>query len=331
MYCSTDYLYITARVRSLERSLLNRERMERMLEARSDEDASKVLAECGYGDVSVASADDLEQVLSEGRGNMFSFLKHVVPNRTLLDVFRLKYDYHNLKAILKSEAKALDAEVLMIDSGRVRLKSMIEMIQQDDTRDLPKIMRAAAIEARDVLARTGDPQLSDMILDQAFFSEMREMAALSESEFLQGYVKLMIDVTNLRSLVRAVRIGRGIDFLRALMVKGGKFDTGRLISLAVSDASLYDFYYKSPLEEAAAAGEPAMRGETPLTAFERLCDEALVKYLKRSKLVAFGDQPLIAYLAAKEAEAVSIRTIMSGRKAGVSHEVIRERLREAYV
>jgi V/A-type H+-transporting ATPase subunit C len=305
--------------------------MERMLEARTDEEAAKVLSECGYGDVIISSADDLEQALSLGRYDMLSLLERVIPDRKLTDVFRVKYDYHNLKAILKSEAKSLNPSHLLIDSGRIRVKQLADMLLQDDIRDLPPVMRVAATEAREVLARTGDPQQSDMILDHAFFKEMRELALSLESEFLKGYVELLIDVTNLRALVRALRIGRGIDFLRNLLVKGGKFDTGRLISIAVSDSSFSEFYEKSLLEQAAAAGEPAMRGETSLTAFERLCDEALVKYMKASKFVAFGDQPLIAYIAAREAEVISIRTIMSGRKAGVSPDVIRERLREAYV
>ena len=45
-----DYLYLSARIHAMENKLLTRERMERMLSARSAEEASKVLAECGYGD-----------------------------------------------------------------------------------------------------------------------------------------------------------------------------------------------------------------------------------------------------------------------------------------
>ena len=40
-----DYLYISARIHAMENKLLTRERMERMLSARSAEEASKVLAE----------------------------------------------------------------------------------------------------------------------------------------------------------------------------------------------------------------------------------------------------------------------------------------------
>ena len=327
----TDYLYITARVRSLERGLLNRERAERMLESRSDEDAVKVLVECGYGDIPSSSPEDLERALTAGRGGMFAMLERVVPSRSLIDVFRVKYDYHNLKAILKSEAKSLNPEPLLIDSGRVRSKQLMEMIRQDDTRGLPPVMRAALYEARDVLARTDDPQLSDMTLDRALFDETREMALESRSKFLMEYVKLNIDLTNLRAVVRASRIGRGADFLRSLLIPGGKVDNDRLLTAAISGASLTDLYSGSLLEEAASAGAAAARRETSLTLFEKLGDEAVIKYLKASKYVAFGEQPLIAYIAAKESEIVSIRAIMSGRKTGVPHDVIRERLRETYV
>ena len=44
----TDYLTISARVRAMENSLLTKERRERMVDARSDEEAVKVLTECGY-------------------------------------------------------------------------------------------------------------------------------------------------------------------------------------------------------------------------------------------------------------------------------------------
>ena len=41
----TDYLTISARIRAMENRLVTRERMERMLEARSDDEAVKVLAQ----------------------------------------------------------------------------------------------------------------------------------------------------------------------------------------------------------------------------------------------------------------------------------------------
>ena len=44
----TDYLHLSTRIRAMENSLLERERMDRMLEAGTVEEAAKVLTECGY-------------------------------------------------------------------------------------------------------------------------------------------------------------------------------------------------------------------------------------------------------------------------------------------
>ena len=44
----TDYLAISTWIRAMEKRLLNRERMNRMIEARDDGEARKVMSECGY-------------------------------------------------------------------------------------------------------------------------------------------------------------------------------------------------------------------------------------------------------------------------------------------
>ena len=41
----TDYLAISARIRAMETGLLTRERMEQVLDARTDEEAVKILQE----------------------------------------------------------------------------------------------------------------------------------------------------------------------------------------------------------------------------------------------------------------------------------------------
>ena len=326
----TDYLYVTARIRALECKLLTRERMERMLDAGTDEEAAKVLLECGYAEAPGPSAEDLERALMAEHVRVFSFLDAVTPEHALIDVFRVKYDYHNIKAMLKAGAMSLEAEPLLIDSGRIKPGPLADMVWQADMKGLPEAMRKAACEARDVLAHTGDPQQSDMVLDRAYFQEMRAIAKDSGSEFLAGYVRLCIDLANLRILVRSLRTGREAGFLRAALMDGGNVDKDRIMAAVDAGGPVHEPFAGSALEETAAEGTPASRRETTLTAFERFGDDALLRYMKAAKLVAFGEQPLVAFIAAKETEIITIRTIMSGRRAGVPLDVIRERLRETY-
>lgn len=79
----TDFLYISTRLRSMENRMLSRERMERMLEARTDEDAAKVLSECGYTGLEKADLDSLSQSLSAARAETFPSLPPCLPILTL--------------------------------------------------------------------------------------------------------------------------------------------------------------------------------------------------------------------------------------------------------
>ena len=67
----TDYLTISARVRAMENRLVTRERMERMVEARSDDEAVKVLAECGYEELPALTNRGLDELLSAARAALY--------------------------------------------------------------------------------------------------------------------------------------------------------------------------------------------------------------------------------------------------------------------
>ena len=325
-----DYLYISARIHAMENKLLTRERMERMLSARSAEEASKVLAECGYGDFPSLTPAAIEHTLDAARLALFAELRRAAPDPAIVDVFCIKYDYHNAKVLLKAEATGQSPDELLLDAGRypaVRLKE--DYLQGDLSRYSAAFAQAVA-QAKELLASSGDPQAADLLLDRAYYTEMLAAAKAARSPFLEGYVRLSIDGVNLRSVVRAARMGKGPDFLRRVLLPDGNVKTDSLLSAGAGAADLAGLFAHTYLTAAAQEGAEAMRGGS-LTQFERLCDNALTAYLSQGKRVAFGEHPLIGYLYAKENELTTIRIILTGRLAGLDAETIRERLRESYV
>ena len=204
----TDYLHLSTRIRAMENALLERERMDRMLEAGTVEEAAKVLTECGYPELQAVNVDTVDAMLAQAREELFGTLNDLAPDGEILDVFKVKYDYHNAKAMLKCEALGLDPERLLVDTGRVAPETLAEAVKRSEFTDLPKVMADAIVEARAVLGKTRDPQRSDMILDQAYFQEMEQLAKDSGSQFLLGYVQMLVDAANLRSVVRVLRMGR---------------------------------------------------------------------------------------------------------------------------
>ncbi len=318
-----DFLFTTGRIRSLERELLGRERMERMIDARTNEDALKILYDCGYQEV-LSAEPSLEDALSRFRRELYGSLESYLPVPAVLDVFRLKYDFHNIKTAIKAAARDYDASRLYIDAGTVPIKVLLLSVPDGKSPAVPSEMNAAIASAADTLARTGDPQLVDFELDRAMFASQAKVARETGSEFLAGYVKLSADAANLRALSRARRMGRGRDLLRFALSDEGSVAPEKLLD-ASEDAlpALYSGLL-SPAASAAAAG-------AEMSSVDRLCDDALVAYIREAKLVTFGEQPAAAYVAAREFEMTQIRIIMAGRSSGLSPEAIRERLRSSYV
>jgi len=325
----TDYLFISTYLRSREKNLLTAARMERMIDAPTADEAGKVLQEIGYGEFSATSDRELGQALAREREALFQDLYRYVPDKAVVDVFKVKYDYHNLKALLKAQAMGIDGERLLLDAGRVPAASLERAVREGDFDSLPETLRKAAKEAHEVLGATGDPQLSDFVLDRAYYEEMLSSARSTRSDFLVRYVQATIDAANLRSAVRTLRMKKGGDFLKKVLFEGGTIPVDSILSAALG-GNLEELYRTTELKVAAEAGAEAVRGGD-LTRFEKLCDDAVTTFAAGAKRVPFGVEAVIGYLVAKEIEFTAVRIIMASRMAGIDGDTIRQRLREAYV
>ena len=299
----TDYLAISARVRAMETTLLTAERMERLLEARSDEEVSKLLQDCGYPELDAARPEAMDAALSQAREELLTDLGDGAPDPRYIDIFKLKYDYHNAKAILKAAAMGTSPDRMLMDMGRIGAAELKTAVESGELDKLPGALPAAVAEAKSVLAEdTG-------------------------SQFLRGYVETQIDATNLRALIRTLRMGKNADFLAGVLFESGTVEPAAILAAANHPAGgLNEIYGPTRFAQAAEAGEAALKGGS-LTEFEKRCDDAVSDYLAGAQMIPFGEAPLLAYLAARETEYTNIRILLMGRAAGLSPEVIRSRLR----
>ena len=99
---------------------------------------------------------------------------------------------------------------------------------------------------------------------------------------------------------------------------------------AEGGAGLAERWASTPLGQAAESGAEALKGGA-LTEFEKRCDNAVSAYLSDARFIPFGEEPVLAYLAAREAEFTNLRILLLGRSMGLEGSVIRSRLRESCV
>ena len=127
-----------------ETKMLSAERMERMIDAPTNDEAAKILEECGYGDLSGLSAKEAGAALEAHIAALFDEVEGMVPEAQLVQLFRLKYDYHNAKALIKARAMGVECDAILSQRGTVAPQKLLTAFLEEDYRDIPPILALAA-------------------------------------------------------------------------------------------------------------------------------------------------------------------------------------------
>ena len=325
-----DYLFLTAMLRARENSMLNGERAERLLDAASFAEAARSLTELGFEDMSQMDSAGVEKSLSARRSSMMHELDRMVPDKALLDIFRLKYDYHNAKVLVKAQAANVDGIRLLSDAGTIDPGRLMNAFNNAEWSSIPEPLSGAIQEAVSIISRTENPQTADFALDRAYFSQLYSLAEEAGDDFLIRYVRALIDSANLRSAVRTLRMGRDAKFLLTALIPGGSVGVNTIAEHFSESDGLNAIFSSSAVSRAASMAQDAVSGGA-LMAFERQCDDDITATVSAVRTQSFGAGCVAAYIYAFESELTNLRMILTGKLSGLSSAVIKERLRKSYV
>jgi V/A-type H+-transporting ATPase subunit C len=307
-----------------------------MLEAKTAADVLKILAETDYGSFLGDTREDayeFERALTAERSNVIELLKKIAPQPELINLLVLKYDFHNLKVLLKAKYLGEPADHLLVPAGSVSTDSLKRMVEEEQFRDLPPLMRQSVEATVQLFQQTNDPQIISFALDKFLYSTLMDLAAKQKSDFLADYFKVQIDLVNMGAFLRVKNLNKSRDFLENVLLDKGTIDKRLFLQLFLEPepadsliARLANSNYAAIIEE----GTKTWVRTRSTTHFEKLADNYLLNYIKKAKLVMFGPEPLLAYLLAKEIEIKIIRMIMISKLNDIPVEEIRERLRDIY-
>ena len=329
-----QFSQVIPRLRVYETRLLDKSKLDRMIDSNSAQEALKVLQETEYANVmtNVKRAEDYEVILSEELKRLFNVMYDISPEKSLVDLMSIKYDYQNIKVILKGIFLKEDLSYLLIDVGTIKASKLKSSIENNELRDLSPIMREAIEEATKDFENSKDPQMVDIILDKYMFKAIIEIKESIKDRFIDKYVEAVIDSTNLKTLLRIKKQNKGREFFASVIIEGGTLDKDKLLGMlndSVENIAIklsftdYAEFIKSGIEYYIKTGSVSL--------LEKLVDNYIMDMMKDAKIIPFGVEPILAYIYAKETEIKVIRIIMVGKLNNISAEVVRERLRDIYV
>ena len=327
-----DYGQSVVTIRILEKRLLTRNRLERMIEAQTPEEVLKLLGETEYSQdmADIHGSQDYEIILKRETERVFSIVRNMIKNTGIVDVLSLKYDYHNLKVLLKSKITGKDFSSLLMHAGTIDA-SKFKVKFETQSNDLPQEIMEAIDEVQKDFEENHNPQRIDIIVDKHYFRNLSRLAKEIDVKVITDYVEGLIDFQNMITLFRVQKQKRDARFLETVIFEGGTISKNKIVaSINDNTDTILNKFKKEKLGTYLVKGLEAFSETKRLSELEKISDNYLMELNKESKYVVFGPEPLFTYLVAKEREINAVRMIMVSKINNISSDKIRERLRETY-
>jgi len=336
----TRYAYAVARIRGMETRLLDHQWIERLL-AEDANGALKVLADSAFQEAvaDVGRPEDIEDGLVRSLAETLLTVSALSPDPELIDLFRLRWDFRNLKSLVKASLLKLSDEdvgpggerIGLVDgTGTVDLTVLQKAVADGDYVFLPKVLADVARTAIETFRDSGELAAVNREFDLAMWAHQLAVATESGSEFLTEYFRIEIDTINIRTFIRVRESGGDRTDLLRVLVPGGTLDY-----------SLLETHLGEPVDAFARSLEygrygalaPVFREWTGERAhvLELACDNILLKYVESARTMAYGIEPLVAFILVRQIEIKLVRAAVAAKLDGVQRNEIEARLRTAHV
>ncbi len=318
----TAYAFAVARIRAIENRLLFNSDMEQLINAPDYESALKMLRDKGL----IGDNEDLQLSLKKQIVETWELLFEISPDKSGLEILIVKNDFHNLKAALKSFFTRDESSNYYIFPSVVNPELIKSAVFNKKFSELPPFLQIPAEKTYEVLVRTLDGQLADIMLDAMTLEEISNRAEASGNAYITKLAELLCVNANIKTAYRAAKAGKDEQFLKTALCETKAISKTALVNSARKGAEeLLSLLSEGIYKDAADAIRIS------LSVFEKWCDDRIMTHLESAKYKSFGIEPLIGYYIARETEIQTIRIILSCKHNGLGAAAIRERVRKLYV
>lgn len=314
--------------------MLTSAQMARMAAAADFESAFAVLSETPYAEnlSKLKPAFDFEDLVTLELISLKHLMDYLAPENEIIQALFRKYDYLNLKILLRSffsRGKELEhySKAGTISFEKLKLY-VFESIKEIDDKEIIEAINLA----KSLYEQTKDPQSIDSFLDKHYYSYLKQALNSSPSQLIKEMVDHQIDTTNIRILLRAQELKKDKKFLEAALLGPGSIDKGLLLELY--DKNAQDIIARlnfTPYFPYIAEGIEYFTKNKSFHLLEKLMDDYVIEQFRKAKYLSSGVEPLVGFYLAKEAEIKTLRFVLICKKNRVGSEQIKERLRISYV
>ncbi len=340
---NTDFAYSIGLIRALEKTLLTSNEVERMMLANNAEDAFKVFNELDYSKnkTGIQNVKDFQKIIEEGLMETKTTLDNVTPDKELLNILWYRYDFHNIKTLIKakfSERSLDDVKNILSPLGAIKIEPLAKFIFEESHGTFFGLKPSSENYIKQTILKTcrhfqkeKNPQTIDLYLDRALIKMIYRIIQKTKNPFLMEYIERFIDLTNIKLFFRMKAMDKDPELFNLAFITKKQIGPQKIREAYKNSLDNFAEIMKgSRYGKIVETGLKHYKEEKTFIFLEKEIENHLTEFIKRAKLVPFGPEPLIAYFLAKENNALIIRMILVNKINKTDPEEIRSRLRNLY-
>ncbi|HHU53634.1 MAG TPA: V-type ATPase subunit [Clostridiaceae bacterium] len=340
-----SWLYAYGLLAGREKYFFDESQLQQLLNANSESEFLNLIQSANY------SGDTIEEALINSQHEDLDLIYSIVPDFTLLELFILFNDAHNLKVFLRTILPAREP-VLIKDIEYLFLRPYLTEPQQilfavqniaetsnDDSElnksdltdfEVPDWLNATIKQAENIYLETYDMSRVDLVVEQALWCELLSLLSNIKSDWLTEYYLLKADLINLEILLRCKNVNLSQEFFKRSILQQGNISQEQWLGLFSFDGS--ELAAKIKLLGFGDFSEMAEIYHKPGSAsiFSQLADNRLMQKIQETKYFASGVEKVAAYYLVREMERRNIRLIRAFHLKLIPQERTYQIIRSSY-
>lgn len=331
------YASLNVTVRIQEQALLGKKDYEALIQSPSYEGALALLESTPYS--LNKETGNVEEGLIKRLQEAYQEAYKFSPHAGVIDLWGLRYTYHNLKVLFKEDYAQRDLSSMYLLLSKEEISSLKQAVTTGHADSLDPIILQAVRSVRRYINETGYINDISLLLDEAYLNHIASLAPSLENDDLQELVNRFIDLETLALILRAIPQGKGLGFLKATLNAHGTIQVPDLVAALEAkdlDGLFALFQAKDYSEDFASLLEGIKNAYLQhkeafdLLDFDRQKNLLISQVLRKASLQAFGPLPVVAYLYFLENEVTNLRLILTAKASHLDTSKIKERMRPIY-
>ncbi|MCF7812508.1 V-type ATPase subunit [Candidatus Gracilibacteria bacterium] len=333
----SSFLFINGQIRAMESRLLDVNRCDRMIGARSPEEAFRVLVELQYAEYvdEKATPQDFSRIIDQGLQETKDLLLRGTDNHPGFQFLWWRADTNNLKRALKlklvqkkSELPEFTNENGFSPLGEISPEDLQMIVFEGKfPENFPSEYRGIIEKIPSLYEEKQEFRSVEFALDQAYFAILQKIARREASSFLKNWLQLQIDMVNARSLARLLLM-REEKIPQEAFLEGGSYTWEKIRKIENWEQFL-EFIKYTDFSNIRSVIKENDSDEDKLLKVEKECDRVYKSFLHQAQEGEIDSiQVPLAYFEKRLQNARMLKFIMFAKFHGLKPETIYQTLKQ---